>query len=267
MEEKYIKFEVFTFAVSPMMKTQRMPPQIFLTIDMEPDCPPYLNTFRGITEGTMSLLSLLQTEDVQATFFVTGQIAQDYPDIIRSLITRGHEVGSHGFSHSDYTTLDRKSAERDIDRSLEILRQCGPVCSFRAPYLKFPQVYLDLLEKTGLRVDSSQAKYKPAYLQKPRPTTLRRMLASITSSVLRLPAWIRNPWLSTLESPAVLFVHPWEFVDLRAAHIPLDCRFRTGPTALTCLREVIHFYKKRNFQFKKMQDVLNEHSDGSLNTK
>jgi len=224
---------------------------------MEPDCPPYLNSFRGITEGTPKLSSLLQEEEVKATFFVTGQIAKDFPDVIGKLITQGHEVGSHGFAHSDYTALDRHAAQQDIQQSLAILRQFAPVSSFRAPYLKFPQTYLDLLEKAGLSVDSSQAKYKPAYLQKSLPTTLWRIPASITSSVLRLPAWIRNPWLSALESPVVLFVHPWEFVDLRKADIPLDCRFKTGTTALACLREVIQFYKKRNFQFRKMQDLLN----------
>jgi len=50
---------------------------------MEPDCPPYLNTFRGVTEGARLLLGLLEEENVKATFFVTGQIAKDYPDIIR----------------------------------------------------------------------------------------------------------------------------------------------------------------------------------------
>ena len=239
-----------------MMTKPTTTPQIFLTIDMEPDCPPYLNTFRGITEGTGPLLSLLEEENVKATFFVTGQIARDYPDIIRGLINSGHEAGSHGFGHIDYTTLNRASAERDIELSLEILRGSGPVCSFRAPYLKFPQTYLDLLENAGLSIDSSQAKYKPSYLEKSRPTTLRRIPASITSSVLRLPAWLRNRWLGALKSPVVLFVHPWEFVDLRKARIPLDCRFKTGGAALRCLKEVIHFYKQRNFQFKKIQDVL-----------
>ncbi len=243
------------------MKTQPKPPHIFLTIDVEQDCPPYLNTFRGITEGMIPLLSLLRQEEVKATFFVTGQIAKDFPDVIRSLITHGHEVGSHSFDHCNYTALDRQSAQRDIERSLETLRQFGPVYSFRAPYLKFPQSYLDLLSQAGLAIDSSQAKYKPTYLENPRPTTLRRIPASITSSVLRLPDWIRNPWLGALASPVVLFVHPWEFVDFRQANIPFDCRFKTGTMAIACLREVIHFYQKRNFQFRKMRDVLNEHSD------
>jgi len=233
-------------------------PQIFLTVDTETDCPPYLHTFRGITEGMFPLLSLLREEDVPATFFVTGEVAETCPDIISCLIPEGHELASHGFGHRDFTGLDRESARRDIQRSLDILRPFGPIDSFRAPYLRFPEDYLDLLEKVGIRIDSSRAKYKPAYLQKSRQTSLQRIPVSVTSSVLRLPAWIRTPWLGALRSPVVLFVHPWEFVDLREADIPLDCRFRTGRAALVCLREVIRFYRKRNFQFRKMQDLLQD---------
>jgi peptidoglycan-N-acetylglucosamine deacetylase len=239
-----------------MMKTLSATPQILLTIDTEQDCPPYLHTFRGITEGMDPLLALLQSEEVPATFFVTGQIARDFPETIRRLIAAGHELGSHGLAHRDYTVLDRVSAGQDIELSLEILRQFGPVCSFRAPYLKFPPDYLDLLTQAGLKVDSSQAKYKPSGWGKSGAAELLRVPASMTSSVLRLPAWIRNPWLGMLSSPVVLFVHPWEFVDFRMADMRLDCRFKTGRIALDCLREVIRFYKARNFRFRKMQDML-----------
>lgn len=233
-------------------------PQIFLTVDAEPDCPPYLHTFRGISEGIFPLISLLREEDVPATFFVTGEVAETCPDIVSCLIPEGHELASHGFAHCDFTGLDRESAGCDIQRSLDTLRRFGPIDSFRAPYLKFPEDYLDLLVKAGIRIDSSRAKYKPPYLQKPRQMSLQRIPVSMTSSVLRLPAWIRSPWLGALRSPVVLFVHPWEFVDLRTADIPLDCRFRTGRGALACLRDVIRFYRNKNFQFRKMQDLLHD---------
>ena len=42
-----------------------------------------------------------------------------------------------------------------------------------------------------------------------------------------------------LSDPVVLFVHPWEFVDLTRERLRYDCRFRTGDVALRCLREVI----------------------------
>src|SRR2546430_17215472 len=64
-------------------------------------------------------------------------------------------------------------------------------------------------------LDSSQARYKLAYYRSPRPKGIRRVPASVTSSVLRLPRPMRAAYLGTLSSPIVLFVHPWEFVDLR----------------------------------------------------
>jgi hypothetical protein len=48
----------------------------------------------------------------------------------------------------------------------------------------------------------------------------------MTSSVLRLPAFVRDPWLAALRDPVVLFVHPWEFVDLTRERLRYDCRFR-----------------------------------------
>src|SRR5678815_471756 len=127
----------------------------------------------------------------------------------------------------------------EIEQSVRVLRTFAPVSSFRAPYLRFPDAYVPLLERAGFALDSSLAKYKRSYRASRRPTTLARIPASMTSSVLRLPAFVRDPWLATLRDPVVLFVHPWEFVDLTRERLRYDCRFRTGDVALRCLREVI----------------------------
>jgi hypothetical protein len=78
----------------------------------------------------------------------------------------------------------------------------------------------------------------------------------MTSSVLRLPRAIRDPWLLALRDPVVLFVHPWEFVDLTRERLRLDCRFRTGAVALQCLREVIQLFQRRGDTLVTMRDLL-----------
>jgi hypothetical protein len=78
----------------------------------------------------------------------------------------------------------------------------------------------------------------------------------MTSSVLRLPRAIRDPWLLSLRDPVVLFVHPWEFVDLTQERLRLDCRFRTGAIALQCLREVIQLFQRRGDTLIAMRDLL-----------
>ncbi|WP_319521496.1 polysaccharide deacetylase family protein [uncultured Desulfosarcina sp.] len=51
---------------------------------------------------TPRLLDLLEKYRVPATFFVTGRRAAVYPNLIRAIIDRGHEIGNHSFHHNKY---------------------------------------------------------------------------------------------------------------------------------------------------------------------
>ena len=230
--------------------------EVSLGIDVEPDCPPYLATqYRGVVDGLPRILDVLDQSGVPTTCFCTGAVAERHHDRVNDLIHRGHELGSHGQTHRPFDTLRRDDARQEIVTSARVLRSFGvPVTSFRAPNLRFPSAYLTLLEEDGFVVDSSQARYKAAYYGARANTRLTRVPASMTSSVLRLPRWIRDPVLGALSSPVVLFVHPWEFVDLTRERLRLDCRFRTGEPALRAVREVIAFFQRRNATFVRMRE-------------
>lgn len=230
--------------------------EVSLGIDVEPDCPPYLATqYRGVADGLPRVLDALDDAGVVTTCFCTGQVAERYPDRVHDLVRRGHELASHGHSHRPFDTLGMEDAADEITRSASVLRSFGPpVTSFRAPNLRFPDRYLPLLEQSGFVVDSSHAKYKGAYYRSRTRTTLTRVAASLTSSVLRLPRWMRDPWLLSLSSPVVLFVHPWEFVDLTRERLRFDCRFRTGAPALRAVLEVVALFRARGAAFVPMGD-------------
>jgi peptidoglycan-N-acetylglucosamine deacetylase len=66
---------------------------------------------------------------------------------------------------------------------------------------------------------------------------------------------VREPWLAALRDPVVLFVHPWEFVDLTRERLRYDCRFRTGDVALRCLRAVIDAFARRGASFVPMCEL------------
>lgn len=234
------------------------PLDVCITVDLEPDCPPFLWTWRGMTEGAPRLLDMLAEERIVTTCFTTGDSARRHPKVVERLLLEGHELACHGMTHTPFPVLDRAAAELEIADSTEILRAFAQVTSFRAPNLMFPDAYLDILERNGYRLDSSQAKYKKAYWQGSAPTSLTRVPASMTSSVIRLPAWLRNRWLLALKSPIVLFVHPWEFVDLTRERLRYDCRFRTGEPALADLRAVIRLFKSRGARFLRMDRLAAE---------
>jgi peptidoglycan-N-acetylglucosamine deacetylase len=230
--------------------------RVAITVDFEPDCPPYLSTtFRGIEHGAPRLLELFAATGVRATYFTTGDVAARYPGAVRALVEAGHELGCHGVTHTAFDAMDERTARWEIDESSRLLRTFAPVTSFRAPYLRFPEPFVRLLEDADFALDSSLAKYKRSYHAPRMPTTLTRIPASMTSSVLRLPALIRDPWLAALNDPVVLFVHPWEFVDLTREKLRYDCRFRTGDVALRCLGEVIASFARRGARFMSMREL------------
>ena len=202
------------------------------------------------------LLDLLASRGVSSTVFTTGETAERFPELVRRIVVAGHELACHGQTHRAFSTLSESEADWEIAHSTQLLRAYAPVTSFRAPYLDFPDRYLPLLERHGFELDSSRARYKPGHwFAAQAPTNLRRIPASMTSSALRLPPAVRNPLLVALRSPVVLFVHPWEFVDLTDTGIRWDCRFGTGDPALDSMAEVLDFFAGRGARFMRMGDL------------
>ncbi|HZS40766.1 MAG TPA: polysaccharide deacetylase family protein [Polyangia bacterium] len=231
--------------------------KVSITVDVEHDCPPFLETYRGIEEGMPRLLALLAEENVRGTFFTTGDVARRYPGVVRALVAAGHELGCHGDTHRRFSDLDEHEARREIEDASRTLREHAEVHSFRAPNLDFPSRYLPILKRAQFRFDSSEGRHKPGSFFK-APTVeggLVRIPASTAPSVVRLPRLIRERVLARMASPVVLFFHPWEFVDLTRAPIPLDCRFRTGEPALADLRAAIRFFASRGATFSRLDDL------------
>lgn len=50
---------------------------------------------------TQQILDILKKQQVKATFFVIGEEVKGNPDLLRRMVSEGHEIGNHGFSH-DY---------------------------------------------------------------------------------------------------------------------------------------------------------------------
>jgi len=238
----------------------RTAPDVLLTVDVEPDCPPYLTGWRGVEEGLPRLLALLADEGVTATFFVTGQTAERYPDAVRALVAERHELGCHGHTHRRFGTLGPAEVRNELGQASRVLRAFAPTTAFRAPNLDLPGAFLSLLVEEGYRVDSSEGSHRVDHrvLRVWRNGStipgLLRLPVSTTSSALRLPALLRDPWLVRLRPPVVLYLHPWELVDLTGERLPWDCRAGTGPRALAAVREVIHLFRARAARFGAVRD-------------
>ncbi len=85
---------------------------------------------------TAEILDILKEYNIKATFFVVGQLAERYPDIILREISEGHEVASHTWSHAHLTLLSDKSLEDEISATEEFLYE---LAEYRPTLLRPPE--------------------------------------------------------------------------------------------------------------------------------
>lgn len=122
---------------------------------------PYANTDNDlIIEMTKPILDLLDYHETRATFFVLGEVAEKYPDLILEIYNKGHEIASHSYSHRTIGELGRDEFESDIRKSKIILERItgDKVIGFRAPTFSINNNTiwaLDILEKLNFIYDSS----------------------------------------------------------------------------------------------------------------
>lgn len=209
-------------------------------------------------EGFEAFLSVLSAAGIPCTCFATGDVARRYPRAMDTLLQRGHELASHGDTHRRFSTMTYEQARAEIAQADAELRRFSPITSFRAPNLDFPNRFIPLLEAAGYTIDSSIAAYKPhkGHPRAPlRHGAITRLPASTMPSLVRLPGSLQRLVLAPLRDASVLFFHPWEFVDLRRAPIPWDCRAGTGPHALASLETAIATLAARGAQFLTLRDL------------
>jgi peptidoglycan-N-acetylglucosamine deacetylase len=123
------------------------------------------NAFRPgvLSQGTYGakvavdlILRMLSDKGIAATFFVPGRVAERHPTKVRLIISEGHEVAVHGYTHRSPTNLSRDEEEDELTKTLAILRGLGaePV-GYRSPSWDFSENTLPLLSSAGLIYSSN----------------------------------------------------------------------------------------------------------------
>lgn len=82
-----------------------------------------------------SILDVLAARNVRATFFVTGAEMEQSPDAARRLVSAGHELGNHTYSHKRMVLRSPAFIRSEIERTDSLIRtvgHLGPI-HFRPP--------------------------------------------------------------------------------------------------------------------------------------
>lgn len=72
---------------------------------------------------TPMLLDGLKERGIHATFFLLGQSAQNYPDLVRRMQDEGHLIGNHTFYHTDLKNADAVMINREVVKTNEVIEK------------------------------------------------------------------------------------------------------------------------------------------------
>jgi polysaccharide deacetylase family protein (PEP-CTERM system associated) len=113
-----------------------------------------------VVPNTSKILSLLDTRNVKATFFILGWTAQKYPDLVKNIFYKGHEVACHGYYHRLIYELTPDEFREDTRKAKNILEQITgtKIIGYRAPSYSItkrtPWAH-EILAELGFQYDSS----------------------------------------------------------------------------------------------------------------
>jgi len=223
--------------------------------------------------GTNRILDCLKVNNVKATFFCTGNFAQNAPEVMKRIVDEGHEVACHGVDHWQPRETDFAESKRIVE---EVTGQ--QVYGYRQPRM-FPVVESEI-KRVGYRYNSS---LNPAFI----PGRYMHLTAPRTwfvkDGVMQIPAsvtpWIRFPlfWLALHNLPQwlyhwmvrrvlrhdgyfVTYFHPWEFYDLKQHpefKMPFIIRNHSGREMVDRLDRLIKMLKTKNHQFITYNEFVN----------
>jgi peptidoglycan/xylan/chitin deacetylase (PgdA/CDA1 family) len=88
----------------------------------------------SVTLALPRLLDELDAFGLSATFFVEAINCELYPDALREIGARGHELGLHGWRHEEWTSLSAGEERETIARGMRAFEALGlPPRGFRPP--------------------------------------------------------------------------------------------------------------------------------------
>jgi polysaccharide deacetylase family protein (PEP-CTERM system associated) len=187
------------------------------------------------------ILALFERNNVRATFFTLGWIAERYPQVVRRIVAGGHELASHGYGHQRASDQTRAEFANDIRSAKALLEDIGgqAVLGYRAPSFSIGRANLwalDELLAAGYRYSSSiypiahdhygmpeapRFAFYPngpdGLLEVPITTVqmLGRNLPAGGGGYFRLLPYALSRWMMAKvnredRQPSLFYFHPWE---------------------------------------------------------
>ncbi len=241
-----------------------------------------------VEDNTLRILDLFARHQVRGTFFTLGWVAERYPELVKRIVSEGHEVASHGWDHVRVNTQTSAQFRMDIDRTRKLLQDISgqPILGYRAASYSIgagESWAWEQLAEAGHRYSSSIYPVRhdhygipdaPRFRYEPKPgaglvefplTTVKlreRNLPCAGGGYFRLLPYLYFRWAigrvnRTEGQPTIFYFHPWE--------VDPDQPRQTGISAKTRFRHYVNLNRMaprlqtmlRDFSWDRMDRVFN----------
>ena len=155
---------------------------------------------------TPKVLEILKKENVKAIFFLIGKKAEDHPEIVRKIVSEGHLIGNHSYSHNHFMSLfSKKRLLQEINAAQNSLKNVAGInpIFFRPPIGYTNPNYAKVLKQLNLHcigwsvrsydsVLKNSNKLIKRLLKKVRPGSIILLHDNLPQSVEALELFISN---------------------------------------------------------------------------
>ncbi len=245
-------------------------------------------------EATQQVLDLLDRYQVNASFFIVGEVAERHPELVCQIARKGHEIGCHGFSHHPLWKLNEglfRDEMRRFHAVMEGILGKVPIKGFRAPCFSIDnrtKWALSVLMDFGYQYDASifPVKLNPHYGVNGAPFRPYRIsLKDVreedpSSPLIEFPTAPLRLWMFRIpiaggfylrlfptsflywglkrinrEQPFLLYFHPWEgFTETPRLKLSMVNRFISYYGLDSALKKLEFLLE--HFKFSRVDHVL-----------
>jgi polysaccharide deacetylase family protein (PEP-CTERM system associated) len=198
----------------------------------------------------LTMLNIFEKNQIKATFFFLGWIAEKHPALVKETIRRGHEIATHGYAHKLIYNQSKVEFDEDIYKAKSILENITgkSVIGYRAPGFSITpdtEWAFDILAKHRIKYDSSiypgkrfyghyeKFKREPVIVKTPYTEIIEFPQSIVDFGVLKLSCFgggyfrlfpksiffMMAGIIERSERPLIVYIHPRD-IDTHQPKIP-----------------------------------------------
>ena len=113
-------------------------------------------TFDGAwgNEDTATLLEILERQNVTATFFFTGGWISNFPEDVKTILAKGHEIGNHSENHKQMSKLSKEQCKEELQIVHDKVKELTglEMTVFRPPFGDYNDTVIQAANELGYHV-------------------------------------------------------------------------------------------------------------------